>query len=101
MDFFKKNWLLDFFGFLFYLNFYGLFGFFFKLMRLLLKVTKGTTGHQKWPKIGKNRKKAFFLPEGHQKPLDKGQSPPQELEVGPSRWPYLLVKYKNQVEPGI
>ena len=30
------------------------FGFFSKLLRLLLNVTKVTTGHQKWPKMGQN-----------------------------------------------
>ena len=30
------------------------FGFFLKLLRLLLKVTNVTNGHQKWPKIGQN-----------------------------------------------
>ena len=32
----------------------GFFGFFSKLLRLLLKVTKVTTRHQKWPKMGQN-----------------------------------------------
>ena len=39
---------------------------------------KGTTEHQKRLKLGKNKKKAFFCPEGKK---SLGQSPPQELEV--------------------
>ena len=29
-------------------------GFFSRLLRLLLKITKVTTGHQNWPKMGQN-----------------------------------------------
>ena len=43
---------------------FELFGFFLKLLRLLLKVTKVTTGQ-------------------HSKLSAEGRSPPQELEVGP------------------
>ena len=32
--------------------FFGFYGFFSKLLRLLLNVTKVTTGHQKLPKMG-------------------------------------------------
>ena len=56
-----------------------------KFLRLLLKVTKITTGHQKFTKIGQNSIISFYFP--------KGRSPPQELEVGPRRGPYLLVFY--------
>ena len=79
--------LIDFF----FVN--GLFGFFFNFLRLLLTVTKVTTGHQQWPKIGQNsnKKKRAFPPQGQKKPSAKRQSPPQELEVGPRRGSYLLV----------
>ena len=57
------------------------FGFFSKLLRLLINITKVTTDHQKWLKIGTNRIKAsFFCPKGKK---SLGQSPPQELEVSP------------------
>ena len=46
---------------------------FFKLLGLLLKVTKVTTGHQKWPKIYQNSKKKI-----NNNNLPKGQK---------SRWP--------------
>ena len=51
------------------------------LLRLLLKVTKVTTGHQKWRKMGPNS----IISSA------EGQSPLQELEVGPRSGPYLLV----------
>ena len=38
---------------------------------LLLKVTKVTTGHQRWPKIGQNSIIRSFLPEGQKKPRPK------------------------------
>ena len=66
-----KNWI-----------FFGFYGFLYKVTKILLKVTKVTTGNQKWPK---QHNKVFFLPEG------LGRSPPQELEVGPCSGPYLLV----------
>ena len=68
-------------------------GFLSKLIRLLLKVTKVTSGHknrQKWPK---QHNKLFFLPEVQKKASAEGQSPPQELEVGPRSGPYLLVLF--------
>ena len=43
------------FCFLIFLDFFLGGGFFSKLLRLLLKVTKVTTGHQKSPKMGQNR----------------------------------------------
>ena len=41
---------------IFYLLYFFLlvYGFFLKLLRLPLKATKVTTGHQKWPKMGPN-----------------------------------------------
>ena len=55
----------DFFDFFLFLIFFELFGFFLKSLRLLLKVNKVTTGHQKWPKIGQNRIiGSFFCPKG-------------------------------------
>ena len=47
------------------------------------------------PKIGQNSIISPFLPEGQKKPTAEGQSPPQELEVGPRSGPYFLVYYKN------
>ena len=42
------------------------------------------TEHRKIPIKAKNCiKQVFFLPEGQIKPLAEGQSPHQELEVGP------------------
>ena len=53
MDFLDFFYVLDFLDFFRFLKiYYELFGLFFKLLRLLLKVTKVTTGHQKWTKIG-------------------------------------------------
>ena len=55
------DWFLKKIFFLFYLFFYFFFFMFFllfsKFLRFLLKVTEVTTEHQKWPKIGKNRRK--------------------------------------------
>ena len=62
--------LIDFLSLIFILFFL-----FFFYSKLLLKLTKVTTEHQKMPKMGQNRV----------------QSPPQELEVGPCSGPYLLV----------
>ena len=64
-------------------------GFLLKLLMLLLKVNKVTTGHQKLPKMGQNSIITPFLARRAKKNL--GQSPPQELEVGPGSGPYLLV----------
>ena len=52
----------------------------FKVTKGLLKVTKVTTGNQKWPKMGQKKSSA------------KGQSPLQELEEGPRSGPYILVR---------
>ena len=69
--------------FLFLGDFFGFSGFLSKFLRLLLKVTKITTGHQKLPKNG---------PKQHYKPslgpfffASAEQSPLQELEVGTHR----------------
>ena len=61
------------------------------LLRLLLKVTKVTTQHQKWPKMGQNSKIGSLFARRGKKASAEGQSPPQELEVGPRSGPYLLV----------
>ena len=63
-----------------------------KLLRLLINVTEVTTEHQKLLKIGTNRIKAFFLPEG-QKSL--GQSPPQELEISPRMRRQSVVRIQD------
>ena len=78
--------VLDFFWF-----FFSFLGFLSKLLRLIVKVTKATTGHQKLPKMGQNSIISSFLPEVQKKSSAKGRSPPQELEVGPRSWQYLLV----------
>ena len=44
------------------------FGFFLKLLRLLINVTKGTTEHQKWLKIGKKIKAVFAQKKSRLKP---------------------------------
>ena len=62
------NIFLDFFGF-----FFGLCGFKIKLLRLLLKVTKVTTEHQRRPKIGQNSTMIFFGARRTKK--DLGQRP--------------------------
>ena len=82
-----QGFFLDSFRIFFYIFFKNLFAFFLKLLRLLLKVTTVTTGYQKWPKIGQNSIVGFFPPKGKKKPLAKGQSPLQELEVGPRSVP--------------
>ena len=61
------------------------------LLRLLLKVTHVTTGHQKLPKMGQNSIIRSFFARRAKKASAEGQSPPQELEVGPRSGPYLLV----------
>ena len=71
--------------------FFGFLGFLSKLLKLLLKITKVTTGHQKLPKMGQNRIITSFFAQRAKKASAEGQSPPQELEVGPRSWPYLLV----------
>ena len=58
--------------------------------------TKCYHGYYWTPKIAKNGpkllKKLFFCPKGKK---SLGQSPPQELEVGPRSGPYLLVLTKG------
>ena len=56
---------------------------------LLLKATKVTTGHQNLPKMGQNSIISSFFARRVKKAL--GQSPQQELEVGPRSGPYLVV----------
>ena len=53
--------------------FYGLFGFFLNLPRLLLKVTNVTNGHQKYPKISQNRIIIFFCPKNKKSPWPKAK----------------------------
>ena len=72
-------------------------GFLSKLLRLLLKVTKVTTGHLKLPKIGKNSIISSFFARRARNALAEGQSPQQELEVGPRSEPYLLAPFKSQI----
>ena len=90
---------LDFLGFTeFFWIFFGFLCFFWflsKLLRLLLNVTTVTTGHQKLSKIGQNSIKSPFFPVGKK---SFGQSPPQELEVGPRSGPYILVELKSFME---
>ena len=79
--------LLEFFDFgIFLKDFFLVFmDFFKKLLRLLLNVIKVTTRNQNWPKIGQNSIiSSFFCLEGK---TSLGQSPPQELEVGPHSGP--------------
>ena len=73
--------LTDFVGFLeFCWKFFWTYWILFKLLRLLLKVTKVTTGHHKWPKIGLNSKISSFLP-----------SAGARIGVDPRSGLYLLV----------
>ena len=75
------------------MDFFVFLGFLSKLLILLLKVTKVTTGHQKLPKMGQNSIISSFFVRRAKTASLKGQSPPQELEVGPCSGPYLLVSY--------
>ena len=73
-------------------------GFLSKLLRLLIKVTKVTTGHQKLPKMGQNRIiSCFFFARRANNALVEGQSPPQELDVGLRSGPYLLVSINESL----
>ena len=71
VDFFKDlfNFFWMFSRFLDFLDFDLFFGFFFGFLfyfiisKLLLKITEGTTEHQKKPKVGKNSIKSFFFPQ--------------------------------------
>ena len=61
-----------------------------------LGTTKGCLGYnlkQFFGKIGQKSIIGLSPPPKGQKKLAKGQSPPQELEVGP--WPYVLVNLKG------
>ena len=95
LNFFLLFWILDFLNNFKFLGFWGdffvLLGFLSKLLRLLLKVTKVTTGHQKLPKMGQNSIKRSFFDRRAKKSSAKGRSPPQELEVDPRSGLYLLV----------
>ena len=50
-----------------------------------------TTWHQKWPNMGQNSMMNSFFARRAIKASAKGQSPPQEIEVGRRSGPYLLV----------
>ena len=67
-------------------------GFLSKLLRLLLKVTKVTTGHQKFPKMGQNSiiSSLFFCPKG-EKSLGRRPKPSTGARSRPRSGPYLLV----------
>ena len=106
-DFLGFFGFLDFWPFLttfWFIFFYGFSGFFFgggafwilffKLLRFLLKVTKVTTGYQKWPEIGQNSIIRFIFAWWAKKAL--GRSPLQELEVGLRSGPYLLVSFMEK-----
>ena len=79
--------------FAFYLDFFAFEIFFSKFLRLILKVTKFTTSHQKLPKIGPTKYKKLFFACRAKKALAKDRSPLQELEEGPRSGPHLLVLY--------
>ena len=51
----------------------------------------------KLPKIIQNSKIGSFFPQRQKKASDKGQSPPQEIEVGSRSRLYLLVFIKFQI----
>ena len=76
------------FQWIFFLDFFSSF-FSSKLQRVLLKVAKYTTRPWKWPKIGII---GFFFTQRAKKASAKGQSSPQELEVGPRSGPYVYIK---------
>ena len=69
---------------------FGFFGFFSKLLGLLLNVREVTTEHGKWPKISTNSVKSSFF-AWRKKVLAEGRSPSQELEVSPSSGLYLVL----------
>ena len=73
-------------------------GFLSKLLRLLLKVTKVTTGNQKMPKMGQNSIISPFFARRAKNALAEGRSPPQELEVSPRSGLYLLVFLKTKAD---
>ena len=83
--------LTDFVGFLeFCWKFFWTYWILFKLLRLLLKVTKVTTGHHKWPKFGLNSKISSFLPKEQKSPWPK-PSAGARIGVDPRSGLYLLV----------
>ena len=80
----------------FSLDFLVFFGISFKVNKV---TTKSYRGYYWAPKIAKNwpkqdNKLSFFCPRA-KKASAEGQSPPQELEVGPCSGPYLLVSGKG------
>ena len=84
-------WTFSIFSWIFFLDIFWFFGIPF---RLLLKVTKVTTGDQKLPKIGQHSIiSSFFCSKGKKSLV---WSPLQELEVGPRSGPYLLVPKKEK-----
>ena len=95
MDFF----FIIFFLFVYFVEIFGFFSFF----GICFQVTKVTTQSYQvyyWaPKIAKNRpkqnNKLLFFGQWATKASVKGQSHPQELEVGPHSGLYLLVDSKN------
>ena len=56
-----------------------------------------TTGHQNMPKMGQISIISSFFARRAKKASAEGQSPPQELEVGPRSGPYLLVFLKGLI----
>ena len=100
----KKNFFeifLDFFGYIF-IDFFFDFGFFFKdtflflkLLGLLVKVTKVSTGHHKLSKMGQKSIVSSFLP---QKNLVQRPMPSAEAELGLRSRPYLLVSFNPEVQ---
>ena len=88
--FFGFELFLDFFGF-----FFGFFEFFLKLQRLLLKVTKVTTGHQRLPQIGQNSIKRFFFAQRKKKALIRRPKLSAGARSRPHSGQYLLVFNKN------
>ena len=95
----KKKWFLRSFMYLiwgFFCMFF--FGFFSKLLRLLLKVTKVTIGHQTWPKMDQSSITSYFIAQrANKKASAKGWSPPQELKVSPRSRMYLLVNINKDI----
>ena len=87
LGFFRIFFRILFLFFLFF--FYD--GFFSMFPRLLLKVTKVTTGHHKEPKMDQNSIIISFFPRRAKKASAEKQSLPQKLEVGPLSGQYLLV----------
>ena len=66
-------WILEFWEF--FLDFYFCFyGFFRKLLRLLLKVTKVSNGNPKWPKMGQNSIIKPFFARRAKKPRPKAKA---------------------------